>query len=325
MNKLKLMGSWLSFSLLGLFLTIGLSQCTDGETQDNKGEVSVEMTDGPIDDAEVQGAFVTVAAVKIDGETYSGFSGKQTIDLLAFQNGNTKALGIGELEAGSYSNISLVLDYETDADGNAPGCYILKTDNTKDEIATSASGTKEFALTGAFTVTKDARTNLVMDFDLRKAIKYEQNSGSQKNFSFVTDSEIQSAVRVVNKSNAGNVKGKMTDNVSSSEKVVVYAYRKGTYNRSQEVQGQGASNVAFKNAVTSAVVDAQGNYQLSFLEEGDYEIQCASYKDTDNDGEFELKGTLSLTSILNLNLNSVTVGAQAEVTVDINVTGVLPI
>lgn len=324
MKNVKIIGSVFHFCLLGLFLTLTMAQCTDPEPVENTGQINMEMTDGPIDDAEVQGAFVTVAAVKIDGETYSGFSGKQTIDLLAFQNGNTKALGLGELEAGTYSNISLVLDYETDANGNAPGCYILRTDNTKDEISSSANGTQEFDLSGAFTIAKDQRTDIVMDFDLRKAIKYDQNSSNQKDFSFVTDSEIQSAIRVVNKKEAGNVKGEMNESSDNTTKVVVFAYKKGTYNRDQEVQGQGASNVQFKNAVTSAVVDAQGNYQLSFLEEGDYEIQCAKYEDTDHDGEFELKGTLVMNGLLNVDLNSIRVSAETNITVNINVTGLLP-
>ncbi len=340
MKNLKLVFKGVLFSLLVMFT---LAACTDAlvqpndpdETNNNNGnnqtaktgKVGFEATDGPIDDASVQGAFVTITAIKIDGETYEGFSGKQTINLLAYQNGDTKVLGLGDLEVGSYSEIALVLDYEADADGNAPGCYILTADNVKHSLAASASSTKELVLDASMTVEEDSRTDFVFDFDLRKAVTYDQSGSGE--FKFVTDNELEAAIRVINKAEAGDVQGQMSNPtpllIDQGEKVIVYAYKEGTFNASAEAQGQGASQIEFANATASTVVDANGNYQVSFLEEGDYELHFVSYEDTDNDGEFEIKGFLQLTSLTGINLNKVSVTAGAEVSLNVSITGLLPL
>ena len=161
---------------LVFFLTFGLFvSCTDENTDDDsntlKGTARFELTDAPIDDANVKGAFVTVTAVKVDGEVISGFNGKQTIDLLAYQQGNTQALGLAELEAGTYSDVSLVLDYETDANGDQPGCYILTTDDTRQKLEASSGSSGELNLnSGSFTVEENSTTDIVIDFDVRKAV-----------------------------------------------------------------------------------------------------------------------------------------------------------
>jgi hypothetical protein len=311
---------------LVLFVTMMFVRCDEGgEVEpENKGSVNFEMTDAPIDDANVQGAFVTVASVKVDGENYGGFTGKQTIDLLAYQNGNTKALGLGELEAGTYTNISLVLDYEADADGNSPGCYILTTDNAKHDLSSSASGTKEIFVDGAVTVTKDATSTMVLDFDVRKAITYD----SQGEFKFVSDAEMSSAVRMEDKPTTAKIKGEISGNTSSSNQLIVYAYKKGTFDRDTETSGQGESNIEFKNAVTSAVVDANGSYTLAFLDSSDeYEMHCVSYEDTNNDGKLEAQATANLEAsiLLNLNLFGLSLESSNTLTLDLIITGFVSI
>lgn len=337
MKDLKSVFRGALFSLIVMFT---LAACTDNLVEPNnpgdnnngnqttkKGQVGFEATDGPIDDASVQGAFVTISEIKIDGETYEGFSGKQTINLLAYQNGDTKALGLGELEVGSYSEIALVLDYDVDAQGNAPGCYILTADDVKHSLAASAATTKELILDAQMTVEENSRTDIVFDFDLRKAVTYEQNGSDE--FKFVTDGELKSAIRVINKAEAGDVKGQVSNSnpavIDEGDKIIVYAYKAGSFDANMEAQGQGASSIEFANASTSAVVDANGDYQLSFLEEGDYELHFISYEDTDNDGSFEIKGSLQLNVLGNLNLNSVSVTAGAQVDVNVSILGVLPL
>ncbi len=310
--------------LVALLVIVGFTQCDTNTTgEDTKGNVNFEMTDAPVDDANVESVFVTVAEVKVDGQTFDGFSGKQTIDIMAYQNGNTKALGLSELEAKSYNNISLVLDYETDASGNAPGCYVMAANGTKHDLTTESSSTmKEIVVAKNFDVMANQTTDIVLDFDLRKSIKYA-NSSSQSDYSFVTDAEMDAAVRPVEKDMAGTVKGKCNDNVSNSDKIVVFAYAKGTFNKDTETQAQGSSNITFKNAVTSSTVASNGDYQLSFLEEGDYELYFASYKDENNDGSFELKGLLNSGLLGVLSTNDVTVGAGANVTLDISISGLI--
>ena len=143
-------------------------------------------------------------------------------------------------------------------------------------------------------------------------------------YDFATSAELQNDVRLVVETNAGKISGTLTDGISGSAKVVAYAYKKGTYNRTTEMAGQGSSNVQFKNAVTSALVGTGGAYQLSFLESGDYEIHFASYKDTNADGKFELVGTLVVLGGGGLDILNLLVNINATVSVNVTASAVLP-
>ena len=320
-----------SQSMMVLIFALTFSACEETAVEPNEtktGQASFEITDGPIDDKNVESAFVTIAEIKIDGKTYEGFNGKQTIDLLAYQNGNTKALGLGELEVGTYSEISLVLDYETSMNGEAPGCYVLTTDGVKHELSAAAMGSKELVLNNTMTVKEDTETRIVFDFDLRKAITYTQNSSSQSDFQFVTDAELENSVRMLNKEQTGQVKGQASKQMSSmnyGDKVVAYIYKKGTFDIDVESKGQGQSQIEFLNAETSAVLDANGNYTLAFLEEGDYEIHFISYEDTNNDGQLEIKGSVDISSNSTIDFNNISVNAGASLSLDVLFLTILPL
>lgn len=278
----------------------------------------VEITDAPIDDPNVKAVFVTVVDVKVDGISWSGFTGKTTFDLLAYQKGQTKLLGEGELDAGAHSEIVLVLDTETDANGNSPGCYVKDAQDTKRKL----EGGSQLAIkaTGSFNAKANETTEAVIDMDLRKCIIYK--SGSDTSFQFVTDPELAASVRLVDKANTGTILGDCTDGLSGSQKIVVYAYKKGAYNQNEKFP-QGASQIQFKNAVTSVVVATDGAFNLSFLESGMYELHFISYQE-DGQGKLQAKGELQL-NILNstLNLLQLSLSARATINMDVVVTGIL--
>ncbi len=279
----------------------------------------VEITDAPIDDPNVQAVFITVVDVKIDGNSWSGFDGKTTFDLLSFQKGQTKLLGEGEIDAKSYSEIVLVLDTETDANGDSPGCYVKDAQNAKRKLEGGSQMTIKGK--GNFTTRSNETTPVVVDMDLRKAIVYKP--GSTTEFTFVTDPELQAAVRVVDKTQTGTITGDCTDGVSGSDKVVVYAYEKGAYDINTEKFPQGASQIQFKNAVTSSVLAPDGTFNLSFLESGTYELHFISYKLNMN-GTLQAKGELQLDVISStLSLLSMNVAAKANINMDLLVTGIV--
>lgn len=313
--------------LLGSTVLFTNCQNDDEDANSAKGKVRFEITDGPIDDANVKGSFVTIANVKVDGHEIEGFT-KQTIDLMAYQHGSTKLLGDLELEAGNYSDVTLVLDYAADAAGNAPGCYVLSTDNMKHNLQASTSASNELNIsTGNFEVTEDGTTNVVLDFDLRKSIRYEDAPQSGDGYDFVGDTELRSAIRLVAKAETGTVSGNCSDNLGfGGEKIVVYAYAKGNFDKNTEIKPQGESQLHFKNAVSSAVVNSQGDYTLAFLEEGNYELHFFSYTDNNDDGKLELGSELSLDLLTNLGLDllNLTVEANATISISVLVTGKLP-
>jgi hypothetical protein len=113
---------------------------------------------------------------------------------------------LGNLDVDNYQNITLVLDHEMDMSGNAPGSYVLTDDNVKHSLSTLS--TQTFNLAKDFSIGSEQRTDLVIDFDLRKAIQY-QNGGSSDNFDFVPAADMQTAIRIVEKSKTGSMDGSL--------------------------------------------------------------------------------------------------------------------
>lgn len=303
-----------------MLLSLSLFYCEDenNPNEDVKGDLRIEVTDAPIDDPDVEAVFVTVSEVKVDGEVYDGFYGKKTINIKALQNGQTEALGLGDLEAGTYNNISLVLDYESDDSGNSPGCYVLKSDQSKVNLNSSAETSEEVVVkNGAFEVMENATSEVVIDFDLRKAITY--NGNNKDDYRFRSNTDLENSLRFVSKAESGMIEGNCDRNNNNYDKIVVYAYQEGSFNSNTETSG----DLAFQNAVTSASVDANGDYRLSFLQQGDYELVFAGYNE-DNNGKLSLAGRLDLNALLNINLGSISVGAESSTTVNVEVIGLLP-
>jgi hypothetical protein len=308
---------------LGFFQMSCEESTNDPDPNSANGTLKVSITDSPIDAPDVKGAFVTVTEIKVDGKTFDGFKGPKTVNLLELQNGNSLSLGEGNFNTGTFNKITLVLDYEKDQSGNAPGCYIQKTDNTKQKLQLTGSTQNAIDLTTKeFLVREGSATDIVLDFDLRKAVKSE-TSGTQTNYSFVSYGELQSCIRLVERNSAGNIAGKIDNyNANTMGNVVVYVYKKGTFNQTTETQGQGESKIQFKNAVTSTKVDANGNFKAAFLEQGDYEVHCASYNKPSG-GIFGLIALLNLTSKNNIDLSSIAVKSSTDVNLSITASTLL--
>src|SRR5882757_2223685 len=144
----------------------GCTSSTDPTVQ--TGMAEFQITDAPSDDANVKSVFVTVTDIKFDGNSVSGFT-KQTIDLNALHDGKTQMLATASMTAKSYNTITLVIDTDTDASGATPGTYVQTADNTKYRLRNS--GTVNVTIAKAWSVPSNAKSTVVVDFDLRKAIK----------------------------------------------------------------------------------------------------------------------------------------------------------
>lgn len=302
-----------------LALLIAFASCSEDNddmmvNSDEKSNTKVSITDAPIDNAEVTGAFVTITDVKVDGVSIEGFSAT-TVDLLALQNGRKETLGNLDLNVGSVNEVTLVLDYDFDEDGNSPGSFVTTQGNVKHKLEATSNEIKIFDRTE---IIANATNEIVIDFDLRKTIVNSSNSNDR--FDFVTTTELSKGLRFVNNADAGVVAGNVTDATASSETIIVFAYEAGTFTEA-EANEQGASGVTFANAVTSAKVSSTGNYELNFLKEGNYEIQFASFEDSDNDGELEFKGMLDVESALGLDANNINVSSSTNINLMVNVKG----
>lgn len=308
---------------LGFFQMSCDDSTNDPDPNLASGTLKVSITDSPIDSPDVKAVFVTVTEIKVDGKTFDGFKGPKTVNLLELQNGNSLSLGEGSFNAGTFNKLTLVLDYEKDQSGTSPGCYVQKADNTKQKLQLTGSTQNAIDLTTKeFLVKEGSATDIILDFDLRKAVKSE-TSGSQTNYSFVSYGELQSSIRFVERISAGNIAGRIDNyNPSTMGNIVVYVYKKGTFSQTTETQGQGDSKIQFKNAITSAKVDVNGNFKVAFLEQGDYEVHCASYNKP-NGGIFGLVALLNLTSKNSIDLSSIAVKSSTDVNLSISVSTLL--
>lgn len=316
----------LKFAVVSMFVASLLScETTDENINPDpnaaKGTVKVGITDAPIDDKSISGAFVTITEVKINGKTYEGFDGPKTVNLLSLQNGNSLTLGEGQFEAGTISKIALVLDYEKDQNGASPGCYVQKTDGTKETLAVSGNAKNEIEIaTKRYDLAENQTLDLMIDFDLRKSIKENNPNAATKDYAFVTYGELQSSIRIVDKAQTGEIAGKLSNyNASTNGDVVVFVYKKGEFNKNKETDGQGTSDITYKNAVTSAKLDGSGNFKVAFLEAGEYELHFASNKSTG----IGFSTLLDITSVTDL--SAVKVQSNAQVNLSLSLKGILPI
>lgn len=275
-----------------------------------------KMTDAPIDNADVEGVFVTIADVKVDGQSLTGFS-KTTVELSSLVNGQTETLGNLDLKSGTYSSLELILDYESDQTGSFPGCYVALVDGTKDKIESSSS---TITIHDSFEIFASNNNEIIIDFDLRKTVK-EDESTLSSDFDFVSVSEISAGIRTVNEETTGRISGNVNDSENTSDKIVVYAYEKGAFNAEVETKGQGESNIQFANAVTSSAVTGLNNsYSLNFLKEGEYELIYVSYSQGEN-SKFEFNALLEAESSTGLNLGAISVTSAIQLDAHVTIVG----
>lgn len=301
--------------LLGFILFVSCSEDDSMEGTDTGGgaeATAVYITDSPIDEANVEAVFITVSEVKINGTAIEGFN-KTTLEISSLSQGRTELLGELDLDAGTTSDISLMLA-ETDASGNGPGNYVMTSSGAKEELVAAT----EININDQAEIMGDAQNEIVLDFDLRKSLKHDGES-----YSFVSESKLENNIRVVNKMNTGIVTGNV-DNTSEAngDVVVAYAYKEGDFNESES--SANSEGVNFSNAVSSSVVsDSSGEFEIHFLEEGDYELHFASYSDEDSDGKLEFTGMVEANTASNLDLSGFTVEANSEVNLQISFAGLL--
>tara|TARA_R110002049_G_scaffold106898_3_gene254438 strand:+ start:10697 stop:11644 length:948 start_codon:yes stop_codon:yes gene_type:complete len=313
------MKNYLKFSGLALVTMLVMISCskTDDSITDGKSyNTSFEVTDAPIDKAEVEAVFVTITNVSVDGKSLEGFSAT-TINLAALVNGKTEAMGHLDLQAKSYSSIVFELDFDKDVNGDVPGCYVEMANGEKDALVASSN---KITINDKFEVLANTTNVIVVDFDLRKTIK-EEKDGISSDFNFVTMSELSAGIRTVNAELTGKISGSVNDVNNTSDKIIVYAYEKGTFNADVETKGKGESGVTFANAVTSTEVKSiNGSYNLDFLEEGEYELIFASYKEDEGSG-FYFNALLNVESTTGINLGAITVSSAIQISANVTVTG----
>ncbi len=303
---------------LGLLIsTIFSIQCTEDEISNPKaGTLKLKITDAASDDKDIKGIFLTISKIKVNGKPVRNYVSR-TIEISALRNGKTELLVNKELPAKMYTSITLVLSSTSNLSGNTAGCYVLTKDNTKHNLLTGNSEEIDITVSKNFELLAGKETELVIDFDLRKAIIRNQSQNIK--YQFVTMAELKNAPRIVDEKKTGSIFGKVETNSDEDSETYVLIYRHGEFKASVEGSGSGKSNILFANAVSSAKVEPDGGYSIPFLEEGEYDVRLAAFR-RDNSNEFNFYRFLPTTSRRTGKLlNNVTVKAGSEVELDIEV------
>ncbi|MBO6493925.1 MAG: DUF4382 domain-containing protein [Roseivirga sp.] len=265
--------------MAALVVTTGLifTSCDDNDNEmDGQGSVRVEATDAAVDAQNISGVYLSVEEVQViaNGEVKNTitFDQPEEFNLMAYQNGQTKLLGEATVDAGTYDEIRLMLTSNAQA-------WVEFTDNTTQEIKVPSGSSSGYKIMGDFEVLANGMSEVVLDVDLRKALVKKGNG----------EFNLRPTARLVSKAEAGSIQGNVDmSDYSDADKVVVYAYLKGTYDDSEAGEPADGSS-RFEGSVNSAVATSTGNFTLAFMPEGEYEIVVAEYDEEtlSNETNFE--------------------------------------
>lgn len=271
----------LVLSIAAMLIVVG---CAEDDNEINgTGTLSFEATDAAVDAENVSGVYLSIQEIQVISEgniehTFT-FDTPETFDLMAYQNGQTRFLGETEIEAGAYDEVRLILNSQSQA-------WVTFTDGSIEEIDVPSGSTSGYKVKGEFEVLADGFSEVVIDVDLRKALVQEGTG----------DYKLRPTARLISKTESGVIEGNLDlTAVGDADKVVVYAYKVGTYDPAEaEVPAEGSSR--FEGSVNSAVVDATGAFTLAFMPLGDYELIVAKYKENsaDNTLAFESATTVEV-------------------------------
>lgn len=245
----------------------------------NKGRIQLYLADAPVDDANVDGVFLSITGVELRGangwETVATYEEPVSINILDYQEGKSYFLTEEELTAGTYTEARLMLNasVENGAPNNNPGCYIRYKDGSSQELFVPSGAQSGYKVKGDFTLAPEGTVAVTLDFDVRKSIV---SAGASQRYL------LKPVVRLIANQNAAIIEGTY-EGVEAGSRLVVYAYEKGTY-VATEAEADAETGLRFANAVTSTSLDANGNFTLAFLNAGEYDLVFVSI---DEEGEFQ--------------------------------------
>jgi len=271
---MKKLISLLVLAIFASFVFVGCEE--DNET--TKGQLTLSITDAPIDNTTVEGVYITVTGIQYhsndkEWQTFEEYEGPQTFNLLELTNGESALLGSFELTAGTYTQLRFMLDAPEYGMGNptSPGCYIEFTDATQEALFVPSGSQSGWKAVGQFTVPSNGEVAITADFDARKSV-VETGSGMYI---------LKPTIRLIVDNQAGQIAGAVTNSDSNAD-IVIFAYEDGTYTENEASEPVDEMTPRFPNAVTSSIVTDTYDYYLAYLAPMTYDLVVT----TSVDGEF---------------------------------------
>ena len=248
---------------------ISLAACggSSGSSGDKTGFVAIGITDAPVDD-------VSAVVVEFTGVTLKPASGDMIVvtfdtpksfDLLTLTGGLTaELLAETEVPVGEYNWVRLAVNAEFDSVFDS---YAM-TPTGQVELRVPSGNNSGLKLVSGFTVTQDQSTNLVIDWDLRKALT---DPLGQPGF------HLRPALRVTDLSAYGTLNGTVsdlliTDESCTNDPAIDTGSAVYIYNGVVDVPGDigDAVNEPFITATVSQNESGIYVFEVNFLSTGDY-------------------------------------------------------
>ena len=245
--------------IFAIFLINALVACGGSNNSTYSGSLSLGITDGPIEIADV--VSVSFTAVEVHGpETILfEFEEAQTINLLDYQGNERLMLLDGEeLPTGNYQWLRLIV--------NDDASYI-EIEGEQYPLLIPSGAETGLKLNQNFVVASGATSDFTIDFDLRKSIHQEGNG----------DYTLRPTLRIVNNLEAGSITGTIDSDLIFSQDChngdnndignMIYLYDQGIISFFQDFQGNANDPIATSPVIYNEV-SGDYEYTLGFIAPG---------------------------------------------------------
>lgn len=259
-----------SASLIGLSSLLAFTSCEGDSDVKSTGSANVKVTDAAVDAENITGVFLSVKEIQAKGssdlQVLATFDTAKVFNVMDYTEGATFDLGEGELYAGTYSELRLVLE---------EGSYVEFEDGSEEPLEVPSGTSSGYKIKGDFQISANNETDLVIDIDLRKAF-VKTGAG---------DYILRPTARLIESEHTATIFGTVSAN--NEDRVVIYAYEKGTFEESEAAEpADGESR--FENSINSAVV-SDGEFTLAFMEPGEYDLIAVAYTYNETEETYEFK------------------------------------
>jgi hypothetical protein len=261
-----------SLSAVTVSVALGLAACSGGGGGNETGQVSLAITDAPVDDASSVVVQFNGVAFKRAGaapEVVQNLTpSPRQLDLLQYQEGRAALLLDGvTLPAGDYEWVRLIVDHET----GVRDSYVVLTGGEECELYVPSGAESGLKLNRGFTLPADGSVALTIDFDLRKSL--HAPPGQSGTAEACTQGYLmRPTLRIVDDANVGAIAGHVDGGLVTEEclpKVYVFSGAGVTPDDIEEANGADADPLV----VASVAVDNGSTvyaYRAAFLPPGPY-------------------------------------------------------
>jgi len=263
-----------------------LSAGCSSSGEDESGQMSLRITDAPIDEATavvVQFSEVQIRGTDATQNINFKFDTPKSIDLLALQGSATQSLFSDEtVPAGIYNEIRLLINAQP---GTVDSYIVLQQGGAQHELTVPGGAESGLKVKGTFSVPANGSSSFTVDFDVRKSIVKSGNANSANGIKY----HLKPVLRLVEDTQVGSISGSVDSALLSAPGCSDADI--DTHNAVYIFSGAGVSPDDIDSDAIEPVISALVNYdtatdsyryQAAFLLAGSYTVAFTCNADAEN-------------------------------------------